>query len=187
MAILETFPNKGGHTFTDADSPITNRDTVNLIDFDIDDDSINEKTDINPHRLTSAEFDEIVAGVPNGYNDMPVIIDERGTEYVVGKYIKADGTIKSIYKKTILGSNINFGEPLIRNVEQIVDFKCRRTPNGTDTTYYLISDPGAGGVASDTGGMYPRIVDDYATMSLWGGSFSGTIDWATFYYTKITD
>lgn len=101
MAILETFPNKGGHTFTDADSPITNRDTVNLIDFDIDDDSTNEKTDINPHRLTSEELDDIVAGVPNGYADLPVVYDERGTEYVIGKYIKADGTIKSLYQKTI--------------------------------------------------------------------------------------
>lgn len=102
MAILETFPAKSGHTITDDSSPITERESVNLIDFDVTDDSTNEQTDVTPHRLTSAELDEIVAGVPNGYNDMPVVYDERGTEYVIGKYIKADGSIVPLYKKMIV-------------------------------------------------------------------------------------
>lgn len=103
MAILQTFPIKSGsgHTITDNSSPITDRDTLNLIDFDIADDSANQVTDINPHLLTTAELDEIVSGVPNGYGDMPVVIDERGTEYVIGKYIKSDGTIVPLYQKII--------------------------------------------------------------------------------------
>lgn len=103
MAILQTFPIKSGsgHTITDNSSPIIDRDTLNLIDFDIADDSTNQVTDINPHLLTTAELDEIVSGVPNGYGDMPIIFDERGTEYVIGKYVKADGTIKPLYQKTI--------------------------------------------------------------------------------------
>ncbi len=104
MAILQTFPIKSGsgHTITDNSSPITDRDTLNLIDFDITDDSTNQVTDINPHLLTTAELDEIMSGVPNGYGDMPVLYDERGTEYVVGKYVKADGTIKNIYQRTYI-------------------------------------------------------------------------------------
>lgn len=100
--IIQTFPTKGGHTITDNDTPITERDTVNLIDFDIDDDSTNEKTDINPHRLTNDELNDIISGVPNSYADMPVLYDERGTEYAIGKYIKADGTIKTVYQKTYI-------------------------------------------------------------------------------------
>ena len=104
MAILESFPNKPGHTITDNSSPITERDSVNLIDFDVTDDSTNEQTDVTPHRLTSAELDEIVAGVPNGYNDMPVVLDERNTEYVVGCYINSDGTKQPLYERTIINS-----------------------------------------------------------------------------------
>ena len=104
MAILETFPVKPGHTITDDSSPITERESVNLIDFDVTDDSTNEQTDVTPHRLTSAELDDIVAGVPNGYNSMPVVFDERGTEYVIGTYINTDGTKQPLYQKTIIGN-----------------------------------------------------------------------------------
>ena len=154
MAILETFPNKSGHTITDDSSPITERESVNLIDFDVADDSTNEKTDVTPHRLTSAELDEIVAGVPNGYNDMPVVYDERSTEYVIGKYIKADGTSVPLYQKiiksttptvttegTIVSTTIDI-EAL--NISSIAEIKGWLNLQSSGTSYYfalpLVSD-----------------------------------------------
>ena len=105
MTMIQAFPSggsgKGGHTILDNGTAITERDTLNLIDFDIADDSTDEETDIAAHRLTSAELDDIVSAVPNGYSNQPIMFDERGTEYVIGKYIKSDGTIKKLYQKTV--------------------------------------------------------------------------------------
>ena len=103
MTMIQAFPSggsgKGGHTILDNGTAITERDTLNLIDFDIADDSTDEETDIAAHRLTSAELDDIVSAVPNGYSNQPIVYDERGTEYVIGKYIKSDGTIVPLYQK----------------------------------------------------------------------------------------
>ncbi len=175
--ILQTFPTKGGHTITDNDTSITERDILNLIDFDIDDDSTNEKTDINPHRLTSAELDDIVSCIPTGYTDLPIKFDERGTEYIVGRYVKADGSIVPLYQKLITFTRIDVNGSTWAtasnalsgmNVETVINTSLRQSNH---FSYY----PATGGVSSNdfTFLHYRNTVVD--------------IDGAVIQYTKTTD
>lgn len=52
-----------------------------------------------PHRITSEEMSEIVSPLPAAQRVMPVGFDERGNEYVVEKYVRADGKWKPIYRR----------------------------------------------------------------------------------------
>ena len=95
-----------GHTIQDATgTDLTQRDTMQFAgDFEAEDDSTDSKTVVKPHELTNAEMREIVSTVPGSVVQFPVIIDERGTEYVIGKYILSDGTSKPLYEKTLTGT-----------------------------------------------------------------------------------
>ena len=54
----------GGHAIEDEGTELTQRDTLNFIDFDMEDDSTNEKTQVAMHELTSAEMEEIMSNPP---------------------------------------------------------------------------------------------------------------------------
>ena len=54
----------GGHAIEDEGTALTQRDTLNFIDFDMEDDSTNEKTQVAMHELTSAEMEEIMSNPP---------------------------------------------------------------------------------------------------------------------------
>ena len=178
MAILEVFPIKSsGHTILDNSSPISERGSMNLIDFNVADDSVNNQIDVAPHRLTSAELDDIVAGIPNGYNDMPVVYDERGVEHVIGKYIKADGSMVSLYQKSISFTRIDVNGSTWAtasnalagmNVDTIISTVLRQSNH---SSYY----PATGGASSNdfTFLHYRNTIVD--------------IDGAIIQYTKTTD
>ena len=95
-----------GHTIQDASgTDLTQRDTMQFAgDFEAEDDSTDLKTVIMPHELTSVEMLEIMSTVPGSTTQFPVIYDERGTEYVIGKYILSNGTSKPVYEKTTIGT-----------------------------------------------------------------------------------
>lgn len=99
-AVNEVNAKTAGHTVKDEGTAKTARAGLNFVDHDITDDSTNDNTVIQPHELTSAEMQEIISPLP-GKTDNGIILDERGGEYVVGKYIYSDGTSRPIYQKTI--------------------------------------------------------------------------------------
>lgn len=97
------FTSGGGAALTikDDGTAVTERDTVNFTDFDIDDDSTNEETDITPHRLTAGEMTEIMSTLPGTPVDLPVMWDDTGTEYQIGWYKLSNGKKIPIYRKTL--------------------------------------------------------------------------------------
>lgn len=109
------------------------------------------------------------------------------TEHVVGTWI--DG--KPIYEKLI--NNVVLGNTLIENVSELIDFRCSHTVNSTDTSYILLNGMSVGGVSTTSyqnmeGALYPRVTDNHDfKISLWGGTYIGTINWVVVQYTKTTD
>lgn len=96
----------GGHTIQEDGIDMTSRAALNFVGMDLSDNSEDDSTDVEEHRLTSAEISEIMGGIPNPQPRYPVIFDERGTEYKVGWYILANGTKKPVYEKTKLYTNV---------------------------------------------------------------------------------
>ena len=93
----------GGHTIQEDGTDMTSRAALNFVGMDVSDNSEEDSTDVEEHRLTSAEISEIMGGIPNPQPRYPVIFDERGTEYKVGWYILANGTKKPVYEKVVTG------------------------------------------------------------------------------------
>ena len=86
----------GGHEIQESGTALPTEPALNFEDFDLDDNSTDSSTDVKPHRLSSAELDEIVTRPPAAY---------RGNEYseseqVVGHWI--DG--KPLYQITFSGT-----------------------------------------------------------------------------------
>jgi hypothetical protein len=90
---------QAGHTILDDGVAMTDRPALNFTDFDMSDNSTDEETDVKPHRLTSAELDEIVLPVAHEYEGE--VIDLRGNEIKVGTVIASDGTKKTLWQKTV--------------------------------------------------------------------------------------
>jgi hypothetical protein len=90
-----------GHEIQDSTgSGLTQRDVLKFAgDFGADDDNANSATVITPHEMTNAEWNEVISKDP-AVNTDGVIIDIRGNEYVIGKYIQADGKTQPLYQKT---------------------------------------------------------------------------------------
>lgn len=90
-----------GHEIQDSTgSDLPQRDVLKFAgDFGADDDSANSETVITPHEMTNAEWNEVISKDP-AVNTDGVIIDIRGNEYVIGKYIQADGKTQPLYQKT---------------------------------------------------------------------------------------
>lgn len=118
----------GGHTIQEDGTDMTSRAALNFVGMDVSDNSEDDSTDVEEHRLTSAEISEIMGGIPNPQPRYPVIFDERGTEYKVGWYILANGTKKPVYQKTWEGvtpSSVEVNSELTDltswNIDKIVD------------------------------------------------------------------
>lgn len=96
----------GGHTIKDnTDTALTQRDVLQFAgDLEASDDDTNKKTVVTPHELTSAEMAEIMSTLPGTPTDLPVLFDERGTEYVVGYYVDSNGLKKPVYEKSFTGT-----------------------------------------------------------------------------------
>lgn len=97
----------GGHVIEDNGTELTQRDTLNLIGFDAEDDSQNEKTQVSAHRLTSSEIEEIFSvGLPGAITgfDLSNTSNEANIhstdERVIGQW--TDG--KPLYQKTVTGT-----------------------------------------------------------------------------------
>ena len=90
-----------GHEIQESGTAMPTEPALNFEDFDLDDNSTDSSTDVKPHRLSSAELDEIVTAPPSVY---------RGYEYseseqVVGHWI--DG--KPIYQCSYLIASLSVG------------------------------------------------------------------------------
>ena len=96
-----------GHTIQEDGTDMTSRAALNFVGMDVSDNSEDDSTDVEEHRLTSAEISEIMGGIPNPQPRYPVIFDERGTEYKVGWYILANGTKKPVYEKSFVNITLN--------------------------------------------------------------------------------
>lgn len=94
----------GGHVIEDEGVALTQRDTLNFVDFDLEDDDTNEKTVVQSHELTQEEFEEIFSsGLPGAITgfDLSNTTCEANIhstdERIIGQWI--DG--KPLYQKTI--------------------------------------------------------------------------------------
>lgn len=142
---------------------------LNFKDFDISDDSENERTDIKPHRLSNAELQELSSDLPPAVNRKNNYSTE---EQVIGTWI--DG--KPIYQKTYDNLSISVTKgtwttiATLSNVDNFIGCVC----------YF-----GAVGDRSVVGLNGAQIVN--------GTSFridpadNRTITVATIQYTKTTD
>ena len=91
-------------------------------DLSTTDDNTNECTLIKPHEISPEEWDDIVNLLPGGVSNNGIVIDTRGNEYIVGKYIESDGTIKPIYRRVLLGASLPANNTvLITDVSSVVN------------------------------------------------------------------
>ena len=96
-----------GHMIKDNGTDMYPREALNFTDFNVQDDSVNDETDIKPHRLTQEELSEIMSKKPAPQDGFPILFDERGVERQVGWYAYSDGTKKSVYEKHFDGKLTN--------------------------------------------------------------------------------
>lgn len=106
----------GGHIINDNGTPMAQRGEMNFIDFDLTDDDTNEQTVVEPHEITSEEWADIIGSLPGTPTDLPVLFDERGTEYQVGWYVNSSGLKKPVYEKTIYANISSTGENTLFNI-----------------------------------------------------------------------
>ena len=171
----------GGHTIQEDGTDMTSRAALNFVGMDVSDNSEDDSTDVEEHRLTSAEISEIMGGIPNPQPRYPVIFDERGTEYKVGWYILANGTKKPVYQKVIVAQSSPGGVVVAHGISN-VDF--------IRITELTLSMPGYGSyymMDQMSNGVY-KADETYITMnsqnSQWG---NGNTLYAVVQYTKTTD
>lgn len=184
----------GGHTIEDPEgTALTQRDVLQFGgDFDVSDDSTNEKTVVAPHELTAAELAEIVTPLPSVPVNMPILFDETGAEYQVAWYKLANGTKKPVYEKTIdcgaLPNNTSKTIPTgIDNIEKVVKVTgYSNNPTGNNSLplpYFNINNNTVGTAiemyySGSNNSIYIRSNANVST-------FSNTI--VTLLYTKTTD
>lgn len=176
----------GGHTIQEDGTDMTSRAALNFVGMDVSDNSEEDSTDVEEHRLTSAEISEIMGGIPNPQPRYPVILDERGTEYKVGWYILTNGTKKPVYEKTFTGTMPNSLSAKIdagiSNLDNIVDFVGTFKVSNTvikplPYAHHSMQDSN---ILLDYDGGYIRV---YAANNV----YSGASIYVTLKYTKTTD
>ena len=153
---------------------------LNFKDFDISDDSENERTDIKPHRLSNAELQELSSDLPPAVNRMNTYSTE---EQIVGTWI--DG--KPIYQKTIQltgnGSDTdeyrNFSEFGINNVDLVIDYLGYRLDSNGGQTFFNYTGGGTWNIYIASKLQF--VVAHYGD---WARNQAITITWL---YTKTTD
>lgn len=166
----------------DNGTAVTDRDTVNFVDFDIEDDDTAgaEKTNVSAHRLTSGELAEICSTLPGAPTQYPKY---STTEQVVGEWI--DG--KPIYQKTV-----DFGA--------LPNATTKNVPHGISNLDYIIE---VYGVSSDGGSIQanlpyvnPASLSNAVSIKINGSNIqiitasnmsTFTKTYVTLRYTKTTD
>lgn len=162
-------------------------------DLSTTDDNTNERTVIKPHEISSEEWEDIVNLLPGGVPNNGIVIDTRGNEYIVGKYIESDGTIKPLYQKSVLCSiasdDDNNTLHNINNLESVIEIKAYSKVYNSNTwraipsAYY--------GIANNKAGWNVDIyITDSKIVIQPGSDFA---EWhqgscyVTIQYTKTTD
>lgn len=181
----------GGHVIEDEGVALTQRDTLNFVDFDLEDDDTNEKTVVQSHELTQEEFEEIFSsGLPGAVTGFDLSnttceanihsLDER----IIGQWI--DG--KPLYQKTIefgaLPNNaIKSVAHNISGMDKIIDIK-GLTIHPTNHYYIPLND-----VSTTSQSNQIRVWADSTNVNIITGmngtNYSQT--YITLRYTKTTD
>ena len=142
-------------TLASGGTDLTARAKVNFTDFDVSDNTSNNRTEVKAHELTSAEVTEILSNLPAANtNLMPVLFDESGSERAVGWYKLADGTKKPVYQKELMGTSgttvntaVSVGN--IANIDSVMSlFGILTRADGTKDN---IGDPNSGITVSNNG------------------------------------
>lgn len=148
---------------------------LNFKDFDISDDSENERTDIKPHRLSNAELQELSSDLPLAVNRMNNYSTE---EQVVGIWI--DG--KPLYMKTWTNLNVNtsgsdwvvLSGVSIPNLDKVIDCKLYTQGGGGEIIIMSVGEVNGSSLAG-------------VSVTVTSSAFNRTIKIATLQYTKTTD
>jgi hypothetical protein len=114
----------GGHTVVNNGTELAARSKLNLIDLEATDNASNDATDVKPHLVTSAEFEDIFSMLPSsvpaaanrGFTPVGTVITVLGTTAPMN-YLECDGTVYLIasypvlatYFETQFGSKNYFG------------------------------------------------------------------------------
>lgn len=93
----------GGHQILDEGISLSARTGLNFTDFDLEDNSIADQTEVRAHALTSIEFNEIFSDKPNvagylperGFTPIGTIITVLGVE-IPQNYLECDGSVYAI-------------------------------------------------------------------------------------------
>lgn len=177
----------GGHVIENDGTDLTQRDTLNFVDMNATDDDTNEKTKVAPHRLTSAELQEIVDPLPNAATRLPVLFDERGTEYQVGWYVNSNGLRKPVYEKVLIKSGSIAKSAwnvigTIPNVDRCISFK-GAVQIGTTSDFF-------GGYRDSNVLSQMEFDGSRGDVNVYIGAYQFiTLDaiWVSIRYTKTTD
>lgn len=179
---------EGGHIIEDNGTEMTQRDTLNFVDFDLEDDDTNEKTVVQSHELTQEEFEEIFSsGLPGAITgfDLSNTTCEANIhstdERVIGQWI--DG--KPIYQKDV---QVTFPSGIVDGTTKY-NIVAHNIPIDS-----VISCTGVGVNGQDVWGVdnniYVRSVSldkTNITASSNRSTMSGVSMYTTLRYTKTTD
>jgi len=187
---------EGGHIIEDDGTEMTQRDTLDFVDFDLEDDDTNEKTVVQSHELTQEEFAEIFSsGLPGAITGFDLSntscesnihsTDER----VIGQWI--DG--KPLYQKTVdtgaLPNNTTKSVATsIANINNVIDISgFAKSSNGTRCIPILYAMGGSS--ASVCLADVRDISSSGATIRLNASANLSdfTTSYVTIRYTKIAD
>ena len=176
----------GGHEIEDSSgTSLTQRDTLQFAgDFEVNDDSTNEKTVVAPHELTNEDMAEIMSTLPSPVNDrLPVLFDEQGVERQVGWYVNSSGLRKPVYEKSVVwtGSVAKNNYVLIgtiANVDVPIDVKGFIRDRNTVNNHQLGASGWSGVNFQTSGAIYISTYIDYG---------EGSEIRAIVHYTKTTD
>jgi hypothetical protein len=83
---------------------LTDRTGLKFVGFDLSDDSTNDESDVAAHRLTQAEFNDIVSPDPPPTYVTIDFYDKTGAEREIGIYVDALGNRKKLYEKIVVGT-----------------------------------------------------------------------------------
>ena len=173
----------GGHIILDDGTPMEQEGDLNFVDFDLSDDSTNQQTVVQPHEITSEEWEDVIDTLPGTPTELPVLFDERETEYQVGWYVNSSGLKKPVYEKTVnCGKLPNASQKSvahnISNIENVINI-FGFTKYGTTFTPLVRNSKGGTACEVIVIGSNLRIDNNYD-----GTAFDC---YTTLQYTKTTD
>jgi hypothetical protein len=184
-----------GHMIKDNGTDLYPREALNFTDFNVQDDSVNDETDIKPHRLTQEELSEIMSKKPAPQDGFPILFDERGVERQVGWYVYSDGTKKPVYEKSMIFPYVNNGTDRQKhslaelNIDTLIDCfgMWKRNASGNYGYMSLINAETTGAYCNT---FFSAVENNVLMFALvYGASIKTMLDKAlvTFHYTKTTD